>query len=232
MNTDIHSPDKWLSFGLAFVGGYCDAGGLVVAKTFTGHITGSLVLGAITIAELDWRGALAHFSSTACFLAGIPLSVLIARLVAGEPSFLVLRVAMGIEAVLIVAAYFSLTLHGVLSVEIFIICMSLALGLQNGAFRRTGGVSVHTTYLTGMITSLISTEVEKFTRQETERQSTEADPPLGFLFGLWGAFVLGAAVGAGAVFHFKAAGILGATLVLLALIIRSLLDGSQVSLAN
>jgi len=35
-------------------------------------------------------------------------------------------------------------------------------GLQNGAFRRVGGISVHTTYLTGMITSLIASEAEKY----------------------------------------------------------------------
>ncbi len=34
--------NSWLSFGLAFVGGYCDAAGYVLARTFTGHITGTL----------------------------------------------------------------------------------------------------------------------------------------------------------------------------------------------
>jgi hypothetical protein len=34
--------------------------------------------------------------------------------------------------------------------------------LQNGAFRRVGGITVHTTYLTGLITGLISTEAENY----------------------------------------------------------------------
>ena len=42
----IHSPDRWLSF----VGGFGDAAGFVLSKTFTGHVTGSLVLGAIAMA--------------------------------------------------------------------------------------------------------------------------------------------------------------------------------------
>jgi uncharacterized membrane protein YoaK (UPF0700 family) len=46
----IRQTDTWLSFGLAFVGGYGDAAGFVLAKTFTGHVTGNLVLGAIAIA--------------------------------------------------------------------------------------------------------------------------------------------------------------------------------------
>jgi len=47
-------------------------------KTFTGHVTGSLVLGAIAIAAHDLRGALAHSFAVVCFLSGILLSGLIA----------------------------------------------------------------------------------------------------------------------------------------------------------
>jgi uncharacterized membrane protein YoaK (UPF0700 family) len=36
--------DAWPASGLAFVGGYGDAASFVLAKTFTGHVTGNLVL--------------------------------------------------------------------------------------------------------------------------------------------------------------------------------------------
>ncbi len=45
--------DTWVSFGLAFVGGYGDAASFVLAKTFTGHLTGNLVLAAI-----PWRSTI------------------------------------------------------------------------------------------------------------------------------------------------------------------------------
>ena len=225
MNADSHSPDKWLSFGLAFVGGYCDAAGFILAKTFTGHITGSLVLGAITLASRDWQGALAHFTATACFLTGIPLSVLIARFAGGSPSLAILRIVMGIEVILIVTAYFSLASHMAPAVELFVICLSLALGLQNGAFRRTGGISLHTTYLTGTITGLIATGAERFAFQVPSPGTNGVDPKVGLLSGLWAVFVLGAVMGAAAVFHFKAGGILGAALMLLAIILRDSLVG-------
>ena len=80
------APDKWLSCALAFVGGYGDAVGFVLAKTFTGHGTGSLVLGAVTIAAHDLRGTLVHFLAVVCFLTGILLSGLIARSLATWPS--------------------------------------------------------------------------------------------------------------------------------------------------
>ncbi len=45
--------------------------------------------------------------------------------------------------------------------ELFIIFMCLALGLQNGALRKADGISVHTTYVTGMVTKLLEHEVDR-----------------------------------------------------------------------
>jgi Cu(I)/Ag(I) efflux system membrane protein CusA/SilA len=50
--SSIRQTDAWFSFGLAFVGGYGDAASFVLAKTFTGHVTGNLVLGAIAVAAV------------------------------------------------------------------------------------------------------------------------------------------------------------------------------------
>src|SRR5579862_2807979 len=100
--TNIRLPDTWLSFGLAFVGGYCDAAGFVLAKTFTGHVTGNLVLGAIAVAAHDWRATLGHLSAIVTFLIGVPLSVFIARHFKAWPSAPFLPTVMGIEVILIV----------------------------------------------------------------------------------------------------------------------------------
>jgi uncharacterized membrane protein YoaK (UPF0700 family) len=220
MSSGIQPPDRWLSFGLAFVGGFGDAAGFVLAKTFTGHVTGSLVLGAIAIAAHDWRGALAHFSSTTCFLAGIPVSVAIASLTVAWPSRPLLPAALAIETILITTAYFALAFHLAPGVEIFVVCISLGLGLQNGAFRRTGGISVHTNYLTGMITGLLVGETESHAFPVALRLSTAIDPKIGLLYGIWGAFLLGAWTAM--VLRFKERGILAVVLVLSGLIVRNL----------
>ena len=220
-SSDIGQPDKWLSFGFAFVGGYGDAAGFLLAKTFTGHVTGNLVLAAIAIAAHDWRHTFAHFSAVTCFLAGIPLSVWIARLPAAWSPWPLLTTVVGIEVILIKVAYLALASHATAGVEIFVICLSLALGLQNGAFRRTGGISVHTNYLTGMITGLIAGKVEKFASQVTPGRATPRDPKSGLLFGIWAVFVLGAVRGSMAVLHFKEPAIFGAGLILLAIIVRN-----------
>jgi uncharacterized membrane protein YoaK (UPF0700 family) len=66
--------DVWLSFGLAFVGGYGDAASFVIAKTSTGHVTGNLVLGAIAVAADDRRAMLGHLSAIVTFLTGVLIS--------------------------------------------------------------------------------------------------------------------------------------------------------------
>ena len=35
-------PETWLTYELAFVGGYCDAASFVLNKTFTGHVEGNI----------------------------------------------------------------------------------------------------------------------------------------------------------------------------------------------
>src|SRR5258705_2863272 len=186
MSANIHPPDKWLSFGFALIGGYGDAAGFVLAKTFAGHVTGSLVLAAIALVAQDWRGVFTHFSAVACFLSGIPLSVLIVRLSAEWAFWPTLTTVMAIELILIVAGYLALAVHAPAAVEILVICLSLALGLQNGAFRRTGGIHVDTAYLTGIISGVVAYETRKFDLQRDFFPPTLADPNVGLVLGILG----------------------------------------------
>jgi len=207
----------WLSLGLAFVGGYGDAASFVLAKTFTGHVTGNLVLAAIAVAAHDWRATLGPLSAIVTFLIGIFLSLLLVRPLKAWSSWPLLPTIMGIEVILIVTASFALSSGLAYRVGIFVILLSLALGIQNGAFRRIGGISVHTTYLTGMITSLISTEAEQYASEEVPHDVRAHDPKIELLCGIWIAFLLGAGAGAAMSFHFKALGMLGAALLLIPL---------------
>lgn len=228
MSYETQSPDRWNCFGLAFVGGFGDAAGFVLAKTFTGHVTGSFVLGAIAIAAHDWRGVFAHFSAAASFLAGIPLSAVIGLTLAS--SRLLLATALAIEAMLISIAYLVLAFHLAAAVEIFVVCAALALGLQNGIFRRTADVSVHTTYLTGLITGLLAREMEGHASRSAPRSLGRRDQSAGLVYGISGMFLVGAATGAAAVLHFNERGILPALLVLVGLSVRNLMTAPQLHL--
>jgi len=221
-------PDTWLCLGLAFVGGYGDASGFVLAKTFTGHVTGNLVLGAISIAAGDRRAILGHFSAILTFLIGVLLSGLIVRMLKASPPLPPLSIVMGIEIVLIVAACLILGTSVAHRVNLFVVCVSLALGLQNGAFSRTGGLSVHTTYLTGMITSLISSQTERYASNMLHPASAGPDPKVSLFAAIWASFVLGAWVGASLALRFHKFGILGAAVVLCIFAIRHSIIASTV----
>ena len=145
MAADTRPPEAWLYFALAVVGGYGDAASVVLAKTFTGHVTGSLVLAAIAIAAHKWSALMAHVSAVLFFLVGIISSVLIERALAAWPFFKSLTTVLSIEVILTMTAYLAFASRAAARVEVFVVCMSLALGMQNGAFQRTGGISVHTT---------------------------------------------------------------------------------------
>jgi uncharacterized membrane protein YoaK (UPF0700 family) len=218
--SNINQTDAWVSYGLAFVGGYGDAASFVLAKTFTGHVTGNLVLAAIAVAAHDCRAAFEHLSAILTFLIGIFVSVLIVRPHKVWSSWPMLPTIIGMEVILIVLASLALASGLVHGIEIFVIFVSLALGLQNGAFRRAGGISVHTTYLTGMITSLISAEGKKYASGVLPVSSRAPDPKIEVLRGIWIAFVVGAGTGAAMVLHFGAVGMLGAALLLIPLALR------------
>ena len=228
MPTNVRLSDTCLSFGLAFVGGYGDAASFVLAKTFTGHVTGNLVLGAIAVAAQDWCAMLGHLTAIITFLLGVVLSIVIVRPLKVWPSWPLLPTILGIEVIFIVAAALALASGMASRVEIFVIFLSLALGLQNGAFGRVGGISVHTTYLTGMITTLVSTEAEKYASGLPLAPAGDLDPTAGLLCRIWIAFVLGAGIGAAMVFHFKGFGILGAAMLLIALILYTAKDSRTV----
>src|SRR4029077_16896558 len=137
-----------VSIGLAFVGGYADASSYLLARAFTGHLTGNCVLAAVSAAGKDWYLTLDRLLAVIAFLAGILLSLMLNRFVPVRLRQYSLAIAMLIEILLFLSA--SLLLANKATPELFIACMCLALGIQNGALHKTNGISVHSTYMTGM----------------------------------------------------------------------------------
>jgi uncharacterized membrane protein YoaK (UPF0700 family) len=218
MSAGVKAADEWLAVGLAFVGGFGDAAGFVLAKAFTGHITGNLVLAAISAAAMDWPTAVTRLSAVVSFLGGVLLSVLLMwSLSSRQPSIPFVSSAIAVEALLILGAYWAFVHHPFGGAEVFIVLLSLALGVQNGAVRRAGALSVHTTYLTGMITGLMVAEAERIHPRTSSQATATSDPRMRVVGAMWALFFVGAAVGAALVDHFNAAGILWVLPVLLLL---------------
>jgi uncharacterized membrane protein YoaK (UPF0700 family) len=214
--TSLRLTDPWLFLALSFVGGYGDAAGFVLAKAFTGHATGNLVLGAVATAAGDFPTALRHFSAVVVFLIGVFVGAWIMKL----PESSRLSLVMVPELILIISAPLILFAH-LGGTQAFVLCVSLALGLQNGGFRRAGGMGVHTTYLTGMITSLIASEAEKYSSHSVPPTKSAYNARIALIAQIWIAFILGAVSGGVATLHFKQWGMLGIGFILLVVILGS-----------
>ncbi len=135
----------------ALAGGYADATGYLLARTFTGHVTGNLVLLAVSLQHPHW-GEIGHrILAIVAFLLATGAGFGIAR-------FSILRspwILFSAQAFLIGAVSLPFV-RGSQNHDLWLVAgLCLALGLQNGAITSAGGVSLHATFISGDVTSLI-----------------------------------------------------------------------------
>jgi uncharacterized membrane protein YoaK (UPF0700 family) len=213
-----------ISIGLAFVGGYADASSYLLARTFTGHLTGNCVLGAVSVASKEWYLTLDRLLAVIVLLAGILVSLILNRFVPVRLRQYSLAIAMFIELLLIGSA--SLFLINRANTELFIGCMCLALGIQNGALNKTNGISVHSTYMTGMVTTLMQKSFNHLSARRSLNENSSRDSTrltIQVLVPMWISFIFGALIGAVIVSSFHSIGLLGIVVPLVLLI------GAQIS---
>jgi uncharacterized membrane protein YoaK (UPF0700 family) len=208
-----------VSIGLAFVGGYADASSYLLARTFTGHLTGNCVLAAVSAASKEWYLTLDRLLAVIVFLAGILVSLILNRFVPVRLRQYSLAIAMFIEGLLIVSA--SLFLINRANDELFIVCMCLALGIQNGALDKTNGISVHSTYMTGMVTTLMQKSFDHLSSRRSLNEDSSGHSArlnIQVLAPMWISFIFGALTGAVIVSSFHSIGLLGIVVPLVLLI--------------
>jgi uncharacterized membrane protein YoaK (UPF0700 family) len=222
-----------LSISLAFIGGYADAASFLLAGTFTGHLTGNCILAAVSAASKEWSLAVDRLLAVIVFLAGILCSLTLSRFILVRLRRYSLAITMFIEALLILSA--CLFLANRANHEPFIVCMCLALGIQNDALGKTNGISVHSTYVTGMVTTLMQKSFQHlFSRQSPEPDSAKhsTGPAIHVLAPMWISFLFGALAGALMVASFHSIGLLGIVLLLMVLIYAEIKTVSLVSDSN
>lgn len=135
---------------LALAGGFADAAAYLLVGSFTGHITGNTVLGAIALGAGKIDAFSLRLTAVVTFLLATAGGILLPRLGLGKNGTLAL--ALLVEAALVGVAPLPHHSHANL---FMLVCLCLALGLQNGTFSKSDGVSVHATYITGDATSLL-----------------------------------------------------------------------------
>jgi uncharacterized membrane protein YoaK (UPF0700 family) len=221
-----------VSISLAFIGGYADAASFLLASTFTGHLTGNCILAAVSAASQEWSLAVDRLLAVAVFLAGILCSLTLSRFIPVRVRRYSLAITMFIEVLLILSA--CLFLANRANHEPFIVCMCLALGLQNDALRKTNGISVHSTYMTGLVTTLMQKSFQHFfsTRSPEPDSAKHPAAAIQVLAPMWISFLFGALAGALMVASFHSIGLLGIVLLLIVLIYAEIKTVSLVSDSN
>jgi uncharacterized membrane protein YoaK (UPF0700 family) len=218
-----------ISIGLAFIGGYADASSFLLARTFTGHLTGNCVLAAVSAASGDWYLTLDRLLAVFAFLVGIVCSSTLNRFAPSQLRPSLLAIAMLIEFLLFLSA--ALFLGNRANQELFIGCMCLALGIQNGALHKTNGVSVHSTYMTGMVTTLVQKSFDHLSSKQSPHKDSSRDSAqlsIQVLAQMWTSFILGALTGAMMVLSFQRIGLLGIAFLLILLILLEIKSANRV----
>jgi uncharacterized membrane protein YoaK (UPF0700 family) len=208
------------SIGLAFTGGYADASSYLLARTFTGHLTGNCVLAAVSAASKDLYLTLDRLLAVVVFLGGILFSLILTRFAPVRLRQSSLAITMFMEVLLFLSASLFLGAGG--NQELFIVCMCLALGIQNGALDKTNGISVHSTYMTGMVTALVQKSFDHLFSNRSSKEHSSRDSArltLQVPASMWMSFIFGAVMGAVLVSSFHSIGLLGILLPLILLIL-------------
>ena len=139
---------------LTFVGGFADAGSYVLVRSFTGHLTGNSVLFAVHLVNAQWLQATSCLIAVAAFLAGTAGGVSWPHR-PGRSACRRLAPVLALEVALVALGVMALSLTSAVQKDVFLTGMCLALGLQNGALGKIESVAFHTTFITGLSTSLV-----------------------------------------------------------------------------
>ncbi|HEX6804466.1 MAG TPA: YoaK family protein [Terriglobales bacterium] len=149
---------------LTFAAGYVDiVGVLTVYQMFTAHMTGTTVHLGEQIIQRNWKAAAIAATIVAAFIVGSVIGRVVIEVGARKRFRRVASIALFLELLLLAAAAWwgsrLLPTHQAASQPTGLICEILslfagAMGLQTATLTRIGPLTVHTTFVTGMLNKL------------------------------------------------------------------------------
>lgn len=201
---------------LTFAAGIADIVGYVALyHTFTAHMTGTTVHLGNSLAEAHWRESVLAASVVAAFVGGSLIGRIAIEIGARKRIRGIASVTLALEAILLLAVIpignHSLAAHGsgesTLRTAILLALLASAMGLQTATLTRVGPLTVHTTFVTGMLNKLAqltahalyaSWDAHRCAPDERTQHHAKLRQALSqalFLFGIWLLYLAGAAVG-------------------------------------
>jgi uncharacterized membrane protein YoaK (UPF0700 family) len=153
---EVHKKTKAvIALLLTFSAGSVDVVGyLAIYDVFTAHMTGNTVHLAHNIMIGDWQKAAAAAAVIAAFLAGSILGRAIIEIGVRTSIRSIASAALILEGALIAAVGFSGFAFGALPTLAALAMLAAAMGMQTATLTRIGSLTVHTTFVTGMLNKL------------------------------------------------------------------------------
>ncbi len=210
---------------LAFVGGYADAASFLLTRAFTGHVTGNTVLLGLHLVQGSWRQAFSSAVAVMAFLVGTGSAEWMKVDTGPRPEIARLRLPLVIEFALLAVAAVIRWWSGSVANDLSVVFLCLGLGVQNGALRKCGTLSVHTTFITGMGTALTNAAVHRLSDGRDPKHS----PANTFhvLPKVLAAFFVGVAAGGWLCGHYKVWGLTGIFVPLLSAVLLTIHPGHE-----
>ncbi len=190
---------------LTFVAGYVDVVGyLALYQVFTANMTGNTVHFASNLVHARWQDALLAGSMIPIFVVGSVVGRAIIEVGARNRIRRIASLTLSIEALLIGFASLAPPHTSVPDIEIgCLAALAFAMGTQTATLTRIGPLTVHTTFVTGMLNKLAQLMSHSmfltYDRLRGEKRVIDAQKKARqqalFMFSIWMAYFVGAIAG-------------------------------------
>ena len=187
---------------LPLVAGFLDAVGfLALLRVFVAHMTGTTVVLGIGLGRGQWSVLLSSGLAIPFFLSGVLLGLEIDRRCDRRGYSRPLALQLGAEIALLSAfTVLGVTLFNdhppqtaTFGYIVLLFLATCAMGIQTASLRKVGVLSVHTTFMTGMMTKAVEVADKIVTEPERRRERLST---MLFLVSVWFVYLAGAALGA------------------------------------
>lgn len=208
-----------IALWLTFVAGFVDiAGTITIYDIFSAHMTGTTVRLGEHLVQRDWNA----LGITGLVLASFVVGSLVGRILieaAARAHFRsIAAITLGCETALLIGGMASVpprpeTSFG--TVALPLLMLAAAMGFQTATVTRIGPLTVHTTFVTGMINKLSQllshwmfrtydlVHGDKQRERELREARRHAARQARFIFSIWLLYVIGAISGTDAALHWR-----------------------------
>jgi uncharacterized membrane protein YoaK (UPF0700 family) len=201
---------------LTFAAGLVDITGyLALYNTFTAHMTGTTVHLGNSLVTAQWRQAIMAASVVSAFVLGSIVGRIIIEIGSRKHMRSVATITLALEAILLLTLVFAgdhvISSHGntgpASTTSLLLAMLAAAMGIQTATLTRVGPLTVHTTFVTGMLNKLAQLIAHSLyatwdaltchpdQRAQHHAERAQASSQAVFLFGIWLLYLAGAAAG-------------------------------------